>query len=241
MTRPDRSLRPRAGRLEARADFRFSRRRNPRTGASKLCVDQLTVRRLEGVMGTFVPGHVPTNPAARAAEFIALCADNASFREWYDGALPRVYGYVQGRAGGDASLAEEITQQAFISAIRARTKFDGRSDPVTWLCSIARNALTDHYRQVERERRRHLSIVVSEIPMDDPSPAERRDERDEVVAALAELSNDQRTAVLMRYVDRLPVRDIARLIGRSEAATESLLSRSRERLRSLLEVASDDR
>jgi RNA polymerase sigma-70 factor (ECF subfamily) len=41
----------------------------------------------------------------------------------------------------------------------------------------------------------------------------------------------QRTAIVLRYVDDLPVRDIAALLGRSEGAIESLLSRGKETLR----------
>jgi RNA polymerase sigma-70 factor, ECF subfamily len=184
----------------------------------------------------------PVSPTAaeRAGSFVALCADGPAFRAWYDAALPRVFGYVHGRVNADTALAEEITQQAFISAIDARHRFDGRADPVTWICAIARNALLDHYRRLAREERLRLRVVVGEI-RDPAKEWEQRDERAEVVAALRSLTTDQRAAVLLRYADGLPVREVARLIERSEPATESLLSRSRERLRALLEVPSRDR
>ena len=178
--------------------------------------------------------------AARAAGFVALCTDGGAFRAWYDTALPRVFGYVHGRASGDTALAEEITQQAFISAIEARARYDGRADAVTWICAIARNALLDHYRRASRDERWHLAVVVHEI-VDRDSRLERLDQREEVIAALRALTVDQRGAMLLRYADGLPVREVARLIGRSEAATESLLSRARERLRTVLEVPSHDR
>ena len=50
-------------------------------------------------------------------------------------------------------------------------------------------------------------------------------------AALAELSGEQRIVLVLRYLDQLPVREIATIIGRSEKATESLLSRAREGFR----------
>ena len=171
---------------------------------------------------------------------MALCSDTVAFRAWYDAALPRVFGYVHGRTSGNTELAEDITQQAFIAAIEARGKYDGRADPVTWICAIARNALLDHYRRASRDERWHLAVVVHEI-VDPGARIERLDQRDEVIAALRVLTVDQRGAMLLRYADRLPVREVARLIGRSEAATESLLSRSRERLRTVLEVSNHDR
>ncbi len=188
--------------------------------------------------GSFTSGE--TAWAARAAGFVALCADGGAFRAWYDAALPRVFGYVHGRASGNTALAEDITQQAFISAIEARNRYDGRADPVTWICAIARNALLDHYRRASRDERWHLAVVVHEI-VDPGARLERLDQREEVIAALRALSVDQRGAILLRYGDGLPVGEVARLIGRSEAATESLLSRARERLRTVLEVPTHDR
>lgn len=172
----------------------------------------------------------------RVADFAELCANDPMFRAWYNGALPQVYGYVHGRTGGDRELAEEITQQAFISAIRSRRTFDGRVDVLVWVRSIARNALVDHYRRLTREGRRHLSLVVREIALDGDARAWTRvDDRDEVITALRALPADQRAVTVLRHADGLSVREIARVLGRSESSVESLLSRGRERLRALLE------
>jgi RNA polymerase sigma-70 factor (ECF subfamily) len=177
-------------------------------------------------------------PAAedrRIGAFAELCADEPSFRTWYASALPRVYGYVHGCAAGDLDLAAEITQEAFIAAVDARRSFDGRLDPVNWICSIARHALIDHYRRAGRDRRRHLSLVIREIALDGDARAwARTDARDEMVSALRAVTPDQRAVLVLHYVDGLPVRDIARQLGRSEVSVESLLARGRERLRTLL-------
>ena len=54
---------------------------------------------------------------------------------------------------------------------------------------------------------------------------------DALSGALAALPAMQRAAIVLRYLDDLPVRDVARLLGKSEKAVESLLSRGRETLR----------
>jgi RNA polymerase sigma-70 factor (ECF subfamily) len=162
--------------------------------------------------------------------FAALCADDRAFSDWYEAALPRVYGFVYGRVG-DVGVAEDITAQAFLDAIRARSSFDGRSDPVTWICSIARNRLVDHYRRAERDRAGRLRLIVTEIDTESSAAWDRADQRDMVMAALAELPPLERGAVVLHYLDGYSVRDTARLLGRSEAATESLLSRARGRVR----------
>ena len=178
------------------------------------------------------PAAERADPTPIAAGFVALCADADAFARWYRRALPRVYGYVRAQAGGDVDLAEDITQHAFVQAIRARASFDGRADPVTWICSIARNALLNHYRSQQREWRRRVAIVP-EIELPDASAA--APDRDELVRALGLLRPEQRAAVILKYVDGMSVREIAREIGRSEAATESLLSRARVRLRDVME------
>jgi RNA polymerase sigma-70 factor (ECF subfamily) len=170
----------------------------------------------------------------RPADLAAVFADEAAFRLWYERQAPRVYAYLHGRCGGDPGLAEELTQQTFLQAIRGHRSFDGRSDPTTWLIAIARHRLIDHFRRLERDERRHLRLVVREM---ESGLAEREwsnhDVRSEVVAALRQLPAAQRAALILHHVDGLPVRDVATALGRSASAVESLLARGRERFRSV--------
>lgn len=171
----------------------------------------------------------------RVAELARTFADPLRFRRWYDDAVLRVYRYVYPRCAGDSALAEEITQQTFTRAVERRSSYKGRSDVLTWLMTIARNALTDHYRRAAREERRHLRLVVREINVAGASPsASLIDDRDAILSALRALPASQRVAVVMCYLDGMSVRQAAEVLKRSEAATESLLSRARARLRELL-------
>jgi RNA polymerase sigma-70 factor (ECF subfamily) len=172
-----------------------------------------------------------TRVAVEGATFAALCADERAFAEWYEAALPRVYGFVYARTGGDSTLTEDITAQAFLEAVRARRSFAGRSDPVTWICSIARNRLIDHYRTETRAQARHLRLIVSDISAAECAALDDVDDRDAVLSSLAALPPIERTALILRYLDGYSVRETARLIGRTEPATESLLMRARDRVR----------
>jgi RNA polymerase sigma-70 factor (ECF subfamily) len=169
--------------------------------------------------------------AVQRASFAALCADERAFTAWYELALPRVYGFVLGRVGGDVALAEEISSSAFLEAVRARHSFDGRSDPVTWICSIARNRLLDHYRREARDQLRHLRLIVTDLQANEVTEWDRVDQREAVTSALAGLPPMERNALILRYLDGYSVRETSQLIGRSESATESLLTRARERVR----------
>src|SRR6266545_1978152 len=146
----------------------------------------------------------------RAAELTSVFASESAFRAFYDQALPKVYGYLVNRCAGDHSLAEELTQQAFASAIRERHRFDGRSDPIIWVVGIARHKLVDHFRARDRDERRHLQLIVREIQVDSSAAAWRSlDEREAINRALASLPTLQRAVLILHYADGLPVREMA--------------------------------
>jgi RNA polymerase sigma-70 factor (ECF subfamily) len=165
---------------------------------------------------------------ASAEDFMAICADEVAFRTWYDVAVHRVYGYLFTRTGGDHALSEELTQHAFVRAVRSRASYDGRAPVTAWVCAIARNLLADHFRRRAREERSLLRVIVQEI---EPDVAIRESDRQEVLATLRALPTLQRAAIVLRYLDGMSVREVAATIGKSESATESLLSRGREQFR----------
>ena len=158
-------------------------------------------------------------------------ADDAAFRAWYEESLPHVYRYLYNRCGRRSDVAEELSQETFLEAVRSRHDAD-RGDRRSWLIGIARHRLLDHFRRQARRERTFLRLVSTRPPVAITMDRSHPDEL--IVAALERLPAHQRAAVVLRYVDDLPVREVARLLGRSEGATESLLSRGREALRRLL-------
>lgn len=163
-------------------------------------------------------------------------ADEHAFRRYYDRAMPRVFAYLVSRSGGDRDLAEELTQQTFVTAIAQRHAFDGRSDSVTWLCGIARHKLADHFRRLERDERRRVQLEVREISVGGDAEAwGSADDRTAIATALARLPVAQRAALLFIDLDDRPVREVARLLGRSEGATQSLVTRARANFRQAYE------
>ncbi|GAA0280684.1 sigma-70 family RNA polymerase sigma factor [Cryptosporangium japonicum] len=150
--------------------------------------------------------------ADRSAALLAL----------YDHALPDVYGYLRARCGSTA-LAEDLTGETFLAAVTAVRR--GASPTVAWLITVARNKLVDHWRKEAREQR---TLYVVERP-DDPWDA-----RLDVLRArevLQRLGPANRAALTLRYVDDLPVPEVARLLGRTRHATEALIVRARAAFR----------
>jgi RNA polymerase sigma-70 factor (ECF subfamily) len=173
-----------------------------------------------------------TTEAGAVNELQLALADDLAFEAWHRRTLPRVYSYLLSRCAGDVSLAEELTQQTFVAAIAQRSRFDGRSDTVTWLCGIARHKLADHFRSIEREGRRQMQMEIRQIDLDArPAHQSGPEDRMMITETLRSLPVSQRAVLVFVVIDDLPVAEAARLLGKSVKATESLLFRARESFR----------
>jgi RNA polymerase sigma-70 factor (ECF subfamily) len=143
----------------------------------------------------------------------------------YHRALPRVYGYLLPRCGS-AAVAEDLTAETFMAAVAATRRDDPPEVTIPWLVGVARHKLVDHWRRVAREER---SLAAAEPPADDPW--EEWLDAEAAHAALARLAPHHRGALTLRYLDGLPVAEVAAHLGRSLHATETLLVRARAALR----------
>lgn len=167
-----------------------------------------------------------------------LLADEAAFDAWYRDAMPRVYAYLCSRCGGDAALAEDLTQLAFTELVRRPDRWRGESDLVTWVISIARNKLVDHYRRRHRDVRRQAHLLERLPPVADPVALAEADLG--IRAALDALPPDQRLALVLRAADGLSVREVAVVLRRSTDATDSLIRRARSAFRAAWKGDADD-
>lgn len=157
-------------------------------------------------------------------------AESAALLALYPVALPQVYGYLIARCGKQ-SVAEDLTSEtllAAVDAIRRRASVTGVVS-VPWLVGIARHKLVDHWRRQARDERRLYALASTGSDASDPWEVELDGLRTRAV--MSELSPDHRAVLTLRYIDDLPVREIAELMGRSEHATEGLLSRAKDSFR----------
>jgi RNA polymerase sigma-70 factor (ECF subfamily) len=142
----------------------------------------------------------------------------------YDATVVAVHRYLFRACGGDRLLAEDLAQDVYTAALLRARDGDATVLALPWLLGVARNKLVDHFRRVDREHRK-LALVEFDVP------GSTGDRDGPVMARLVSLPPLQRAAIALRYVDDLPVDDVARELNKSRKATESLLSRAREALR----------
>ncbi|UJA21959.1 RNA polymerase sigma factor [Thermoleophilia bacterium SCSIO 60948] len=163
---------------------------------------------------------------------------DAAFEQLYRDHLRDVYSYAYYRVG-DHHDAEDLTEQAFLQAYRhferARRESDGR--PLRpWLIRIAHNLASNHHR--DRARRPEAALDAVEPPSH-PHPtvrvAEGREELREVIEKVAQLPDDRREALIMRFALGMSNHEIARVLDRSDGATKVLLHRAIKQLESSME------
>ena len=150
--------------------------------------------------------------------------------ELYEGAVGDVYGYLVRRCPSHA-VAEDLTAETFLAATRA-ARIGSTELSVAWLIGTARHKLVDHWRSEGRRRRVLEELYESpDEPVDTGDPVDALHVRD----LLARLTPHHRLALTLRYLDGLPVEQVAAHLDRSVHATESLLMRAKAAYRDAAE------
>jgi RNA polymerase sigma-70 factor (ECF subfamily) len=151
------------------------------------------------------------------------------FTQMYEVTLPLVYGFLIPRVGGNRALAEDLTAETYSAAVVLFKT--GRSADVTvsWLRTVARRRLIDHWRRSSVAADNVIKLVPAAT---DPSEGEIRAD---VAAALAAVSEAQRQALVLQHLEGYSVAEVAEILGRTTKGTESLLTRARVAFRQAFE------
>lgn len=180
----------------------------------------------------------PAAPAALDRELVerARQGEPAAFRALVERHHGRAIA-LAGRLTGGRDDAEEVAQDAFVRAWRALPSFRGEAAFGTWLFRIVTHVALD--RRAELARRRAREVAVDDAILDaaagDPGPGADAGE-DRVTARvrlelLAGLSEAQRTAVTLHYLEDRPVLEVAQAMGVPENTVKTHLSRARAAMR----------
>jgi RNA polymerase sigma factor (sigma-70 family) len=161
--------------------------------------------------------------------------DPDAFVQYYRRNLPRVLSFFLRRTR-DPELTADLTAEVFAAALIAAPRFQlGETPASAWLYGIAAHKLSDSRRrgQVEDHARRRLSmepLAIDDLELERVEEIARRSPS-ELDAAIAELPDEQRTAVLARVVDERPYPEIAAEMNCSEMLVRQRVSRGLRQLR----------
>ena len=153
------------------------------------------------------------------------------------------------RFAGSGDDAEDLTQEVFIKMYRTLTTYDHTKGAfATWVTTITRNLLVDHFRKGKQQRltdsidatsEHEDAVPLSEQIQDQSAPPDARVRSREVGetvhAALGKLSPELREAVILRDLQDMDYREIATVLKVPEGTVKSRINRGRAELARLLQ------
>lgn len=158
----------------------------------------------------------------------------AAFRGFYRGEFGRVFGYLLALTG-DPAVAEDLAQETFTRAYRDWTKVSGLDRPGAWTRTVAHNLAMSRFRRLRSEAKAMLKLrgdAVATVPPEDPTDRA-------FWAEVRRLPARQAQALILFYLDDLPVVQIAEVMGCAEGTAKSHLHRGRKALAARLGLAAD--
>jgi RNA polymerase sigma-70 factor (ECF subfamily) len=187
------------------------------------------------------PGRTPEDAEDIRLMGLVGAGDDRAFEQLVERHQRLVVGTV-GRMLGSGSDAEDIAQQVFVRVWKNAERYEPRAKFTTWLLKITRNLVFNELRRRSRHPQVPLQseLEEEERPLKDdqavaPDASLLEHELQEAVdAAIANLPETQRMAVILRRYDELSYEEIAETLDQSVSAVKSLLFRARTELREKL-------
>ncbi len=170
-------------------------------------------------------------PGANAGE--NTMSTRETFAELYEQYMPRVFRYISYRVN-DVHLAEDLTSNVFEKALTGSSSYHSKKASFsTWLLSIARHVVIDHYRVSSRRQTVPLE-KVTEMSSEIASPEEevvRKEEQQRLQTCLAGLPPQEQEVISLKFGAELTNRQIAGMLSLSESNVGTTLYRSVRKLR----------
>jgi RNA polymerase sigma-70 factor, ECF subfamily len=144
-------------------------------------------------------------------------------------------GFLYRLTGGDRALAEDLTQEAFLRALRSIKQYQPSRPFKPWLYAIAVNVARDHFKRAET---RHTVTLANDELVALPDPIDLDEaleiDRQRLIAAIMALPVQQREALILRYDQDLSLAEIAAVLAIPIGTVKSRLSLGLRQLRQQL-------
>lgn len=130
--------------------------------------------------------------------------------------------------GGNSSLGDDLAQETFIKAYLNFGSFKGDAKFSTWLFRIAYNCFYDHTRKSKNLPEPVAQFTGSNEPRE--TPVNHNLQNQELYIALSQLKTEEKTAVLLFYMEDRSLRDISKISGMPENTVKSHLFRAKAKM-----------
>ena len=161
----------------------------------------------------------------------ALADNRDAFGQLVEAYQPRVRRFLLNLTMGDEMLTDDLAQETFIKAYVGIRGFKGLSSFGTWLYRIAYNEFYSH------TRRHHEEHVEDIARLGDVSTAanDAIDASMTVQEAMARLSENERVAITLFYIEDQPLKQVAKIMRMPEGTVKSLVYRAKDKMRQFID------
>ncbi len=182
-----------------------------------------------------IPYETPTREDASPGYPMAQTTNTNTpdFTEVYREYVQRIYRYMYARVGNRQD-AEDLTAQVFFDALEKWPTYRDRGHLAAWLFTIARRRVADYHRKA-----RSHAPLETHIPSEDPAAwegIEREEDLEHLSRLVAQLSDEDQELLRLRFAANLKYKEIADIVGRSEAAVKMAVHRIVRRLAKMWEA-----
>jgi RNA polymerase sigma factor (sigma-70 family) len=191
-----------------------------------------------------VPGFEADETLEQDAQLVQQClqGDGSAWEELVRRHSRRIFNICY-RFTGNGTEAEDLSQDVFLRVYRTLASYrSAHGGFATWVTSVTRNLLIDHYRRSKRDRATDSLDEKMAVVENKESTARRPDEQallgelsGQVQAALIKLSPDLREAVILRDLQQLEYGEIQRVLLVPEGTVKSRINRGRIELARILQ------
>jgi len=180
---------------------------------------------------------------------LCIAGDSSAWEEIVQRYHRRIYNICY-RFAGTSDDAQDLTQEVFIKMYRTLNSYDsGKGAFMTWVTTVTRNLLVDHFRKTKQDRitdsldsvpsehedAQPLSSQIPDLSRSADEHVQSRETREAVHQALQKLSPELREAVILRDLQDMDYRDIAGALKVPEGTVKSRINRGRAELARLLQ------
>ena len=161
--------------------------------------------------------------------------DPAALAEIYDRYSGKIYSYILYQVG-DEELAADLTSNVFTKMLDAiKSAKSWHSSFSSWLYRIAHNAVVDHFRRSSHEKFLPLDERLVSAKEDPVTNVENKIEAESIRQALAYLTVEQRTVIILKFFEGFSNLEVAKVMGKTEGAIKSLQYQALGAMRRYLE------